>query len=122
MSHPYYYPIQPGGYMQPNAPNPQDAQQHQLNILLNAAKTGAVIGAAGAGAVQLHRYQQEGITWDQAARGTLKGALEVSLATTAATAVGSLFNNSALSLAATLATGTAVMYVLTRPKEAATGE
>lgn len=121
MSHPYYYPMQPGGHMQPYAPNPQDPQ-YQLHVLLDAAKTGAVIGAAGAAAVQLHRYQQEGITWEQAARGTAKGALQVGLAATAATAVGRLFDNSALSLAATLATGTAVMYALTRPEEAAADE
>ena len=122
MSHPNYYyglqQMQPGGYMQPGM-TPEQAQQYQLNILLDAAKTGAMIGATGAAAMQLHRYQNEGVTWQEAARATATGALQVGTAVTAATAVGRLFNNSALSTIASLATGTAVMYALTRPKEEA---
>lgn len=113
-----YYPMQPMGYMQPH-----DLQQQQeFNLLMNAATTGAVIGGTGAAAMQLRRYQQGQATWQDAARGTLKGALQVSVAATAATAVGRMFNNPALSLAATLATGTAVMYVLTREQEEAVDE
>ena len=129
MTHHYYYPMQAGpqpgeqagGYMQPGMTYEQ-AQQYQINMLLDAAKTGAVVGGAGAAAIQLHRYRRDGISWQEAARGTLEGALKVSVETTAATAVGRLFDNSALSLMATLATGTAVMYALNRPREEAVDE
>lgn len=123
MSHNYYYPMQPGMTM-PQAMTQQSTQQQQeLNLLLNAAKTGAIIGGSGAAAMQLHRYHREGIAWQEAATGTLKGALQVGVAATAATAVGRMFgNNTALSLAATLLTGTAVMYVMNKPKEEASDE
>jgi hypothetical protein len=122
MTHPYYYPMQPVAPMQPNVPQNPYFHPADINVLLDAAKTGAMVGAAGAGAVQLHRYQQEGISWQEAYRGTVKGALQVGIATTAATAVGRMFDNKALSLLATLATGTAVMYVLNKPKEEAADE
>lgn len=109
----YYYPPMP------YAPaKRKDARTWELQQLTNAAKNGAIIGGTGAAAIQLRRMQNEGIGWDEVAKGTLKGAAQVGLAATAATAVGSLFrNNQALSLAATLATGTAVMYVLNHETE-----
>jgi len=119
MTH-YYY--NPGAYMQngmqpANHANGMTQQQYEMNVLLEAAKTGAIIGGTGAAAMQLHKYQQGGMTWQEAATGTVKGAFQVGVAATAATAVGRMFGqNNALSLAATLATGTAVMYVLNRPK------
>jgi hypothetical protein len=114
----YYYPMQPGVPMQPVNQPAQYYYQYDMNVLLDAAKTGAIIGGAGAAALQLHRYHNEGITWQEAAQGTVKGAFQVGVAATAATAVGRLFgNHTALGLVATLATGTAVMYVLNKPKE-----
>lgn len=111
MTH-YYYPPLP--YARQNA---ADSRSMELRQLAEAAKTGAIIGGTGAAALQLRQMQQQRIGWQQAARGTLKGAAQVSLAATAATAVGNLFNNKALSLAATLATGTAVMYALNKECE-----
>lgn len=123
MSQYYYYPMQPSVPMHPGPVQSPDAQQHELSMLMDAAKTGAIIGATGAAAMQLHRHHQEGISLREGVQGTVKGALHVGLAATAATAVGQLFrNSSALSLAATLATGTAVMYVLNKPDEAKADE
>ena len=114
MTQHYYYQGYPMGY----APEHQTAYQQELNMLMEAAKTGAIIGGTGAAAYQMHRYHNEGVSWQEAATGTVKGALQVSVAATAATAVGHMFGgNKALSLAATLVTGTAVMYALTKPKE-----
>lgn len=117
----YYYQMQnsvsaPAGLS--NYIDPYD-----YSVLANAAKTGAIVGAAGAAAMQLHRYRQEGTSWQAAASNTAVGAMQVAVATTAATAVGQMFKqNSLLSLAATLATGTAVMYALSNTQEKSTDE
>lgn len=96
---------------------------YDYSVLVHAAKTGAIVGAAGAAAMQLHRYRQEGTSWRDAASNTAMGAMQVAVATTAATAAGHMFKkNSLLSLAATLVTGTAVMYSLTHTRENSTDE
>lgn len=119
MTH-YYY----GTAMQPYATYPQQVdpnqQQHQdMNLLLNAARTGAMVGATGAAAMNLHQVRNDGMGWQQAATNTIKVGVTAGVATAAATAVGRMFvRHPALSLAATLVTGTAVMYALTdRRKE-----
>lgn len=92
---------------------PYDPARQQYDRLFNAAKFGAVVGATGAAAHNLHRLRRDGISPQQAALNTARAGLGAGAATAAAAAVGGLFGRSAwLSLAATLATGTAVMYVL----------
>ena len=124
MSHYYHY----GHPMQPYAANPQPVdpamQQHQdMNLLLNAAKTGALIGATGAAAMNLHHMRNDGMSWQQAATNTVKVGVTAGVATAAATAVGRMFTrHPALSLAATLVTGTAVMYALNDNKPEAADE
>jgi hypothetical protein len=109
MTH-HYYPMHA---MQPYAPQQQEMQQHDLNLLLNAAKTGAVVGATGAAAMNLHRIRRAEIDWQQALGNTIKVGFTAGVATAAAAAVGQMFTRRPLlSLAATLATGTAVMYAL----------
>jgi hypothetical protein len=116
----HYYPMQP---MQSYDPQQQLQQQHEMNLLMNAAKTGAMVGASGAAAYNLHRMRNEGITWQEAAMNTAKVGFTAGVATAAATAVGHMFSrHPALSLAATLATGTAVMYALTNGKKEASDE
>lgn len=87
----------------------------EWQALLAAGKTGAVVGTAGAAAMNLHRMQQEGIPWQTALRSTAQTGLYAGIATAAATAVGRMAGpNRMLALAATLTTGAAVMYTLTR--------
>jgi hypothetical protein len=111
MNH-YYYQ----NAMQPYAPqqaDPVQQQQQDMSLLLNAAKTGAIVGGTGAAAMNLHRMRQDGLAWQQAATNTLKVSLTAGVATAAATAVGRMFvRHPTLSLVATIATGTAVMYAL----------
>lgn len=117
---PYYQP----NAMQPYVPqriDPMQQQQQDLHLLLNAAKTGAIVGATGAAAQNLHQMRNDGLDWQQALTNTARIGLTVGVATAAATAVGRMFSRQpTLSLLATLATGTAVMYVLT-DKKGATG-
>jgi hypothetical protein len=99
--------------MQPYAPQQQEMQQHDLQLLLNAAKTGAVVGATGAAAMNLHRIRRSEIDWQEALGNTIKVGFTTGVATAAAAAVGQMVaRHPLLSLAATLATGTAVMYAL----------
>lgn len=98
-----YYPVQ----------TVQRLRQPDVGVLLDAAKTGVIVGSAGAAAANLLRMRQQEIVWQQALSNTLKTGLSVGVATTAATAVGQVFaQKPLLSLAATLLTGTAVMYAL----------
>lgn len=109
------------------APNPSYGGRHMAldpytpaypsawQTLLAAGKTGAIVGTAGAAAANLHRMQREGGSWQTALRNTAQAGLHAGIATAAATAVGRMAGpNRILTLAATLATGTAVMYTLTR--------
>lgn len=100
--------------MQAYEPTYEMQQRHEMNLLLNAARTGAVVGATGAAAVNLHRMRNAGIGWQEALTNTVKVGFTAGVATAAAAAVGQMFGrHPVLSLAASLATGTAVMYVLT---------
>ncbi|MCP5426015.1 MAG: hypothetical protein H6970_13255 [Gammaproteobacteria bacterium] len=98
----YYYPAQ--------------GQSHQTAVCgnyLEQGKFGAVVGLCGAGAANLRRYQRAEINAGEALLGTLKTGLYTGLATAAAGLVADRFHHSpALTLLATLATGTAVMYAL----------
>jgi hypothetical protein len=93
-------------------------QQQELNWLLEAARTGMIVGGAGAAALNLHRMRDHGMGWQEALGSTLKTSLKAGTATAAASAVGRMFaGNPALAVVATLATGTAVMYALTGPQK-----
>ena len=117
----YPYPMQP--YSPPNPADPAQQQQQDINLLMNAAKTGAVVGATGAAAMNLHHIRNNGMSWQDAATNTVKAGFTAGVATAAATAVGRMFvRNPTLSLAATLVAGTAVMYVLTDKKKEADDE
>ena len=117
----YPYPMQP--YSPPNTIDPAQQRQQDINLLMNAARTGAVVGATGAAAMNLHRMRNKGMGWQEAATNTVKAGFTAGVATAAATAVGRMFvRHPALSLAATLAAGTAVMYVLTDQKKEAGDE
>lgn len=113
MTH-HYYPLANMPYEQQQAWQ----QRHDMNLLLNAARTGALIGATGAAALNLHRLRNDETSWQQALAQTAKVGLTAGVATAAATAVGRMFiRYPALSMAATFATGTAVMYVLTEQRK-----
>ena len=72
-----------------------------------------MVGACGAGAQNLRRYQDQEVDPAAAITATLKASLAAGLAAGTAGLVASQFRSSpALSLLATLATGTAVMYAL----------
>ena len=91
--------------------------QPDLNRLLDAAKVGAMVGASGAAAYNLHRVRKQEIDWQQGLRDTAKVSLKAGAATAAATAVGHMFSkHPLLSIAATLTTATAVMYALNNGK------
>jgi hypothetical protein len=114
-----YYPMQPAQMFEQQALQ----QQNDMNLLMNAAQTGAIVGATGAAAVNLHRMRNDEATWQQALTNTAKVGLSAGVATAAATAVGRMFvRHPVLSLAATLATGTAVMYVLSDKRKEANNE
>lgn len=118
MSRQHYYPSYPYGYSMPNRSLIEQGRQErsagELNTILDAVQTGALVGAAGAGAAQLHRLHNHEITWQEALIGTVKGAATTGIATAAAASVGHLVkDNRTLSLATALTTATAVMYALT---------
>lgn len=97
---------------------PGTAPPTEWPILMDAARTGAIVGIAGAAAMNLHRMQREGIPWQAALRSTTEAGLYAGIATAAATAVGRMAGrNPLLTLAATLTTGTAVMYALTSRRQ-----
>lgn len=110
----YYYPLAQMPYQQQQAWQ----ERHDLKLLLDAATTGALIGATGAAAMNLHRIRNDETNWQRALSQTAKVGLTAGVATVAATAVGRMFMRyPALSIAATFATGTAVMYVLTEQRK-----
>ena len=122
MTH-HYYPMTPMHPLQ-GCEQPQPMQPwHDNRVLWNAAATGAIVGATGAAALSLHRRRDQGIPWQQVLTDTARAGLTAGVATAAATAVGRmLVRHPAWSLAATVATGTAVMYVLTDQKKEAASE
>jgi hypothetical protein len=81
--------------------------------VVEMGKIGAVVGLCGAAALNLHRLQAGEVDRRDAALDTLRGGAIAGVATAAATLVGSRFGSDLLGLAATLATGTAVVYALT---------
>ena len=101
----------------------QMTQQQELSMLLHAARTGAMVGATGAAAVNLHRMRRNETDWRQALSNTAKVGLTAGVATAAAAAVSQLFaRHRTLSVVAGLATGTAVMYALSNDKKAGKAE
>jgi hypothetical protein len=81
------------------------------------AKLGTLIGLTGAGALNLHRYQQGELVPSEAALNTLRAGVASGLATAAASLVASQFRSPTLAIAATLVTGTAAMYALNAPSK-----
>ncbi|MEQ8602099.1 MAG: hypothetical protein RIB45_02180 [Marivibrio sp.] len=101
---------------------PHDARGQEMRELLHAAQTGALIGAAGAAAVHLHRMRDGGTTMRAAAADMAKAGATVAAANTAATAVArTLGGGPVVSLLTALATGAAVTYALTETPKAEEG-
>ena len=98
-----YYPV---SYYHSGYPAP-------ANGMLEAGKTGAVVGLCGAAAANLHRLRQDQVSRQEAAMATLRTSAASGLAAAAASVAASQFRSPALSLAATVAAGTAVMYAMT---------
>lgn len=88
---------------------PMDRDVRQL---AGAAGTGALIGAAGAAALGLHRVRHQEQTPADALSDTIRAGAATGAATAAAAAVSSMVGRSPmLSLATAFATATAVSYV-----------
>lgn len=94
------------------APHRRRSSASYTNNYLELGKFGAVVGLCGAGAANLRRLQAEQVTPGEALFDTLRTGVAAGLATATARFVADRFRSSALSLAATLVTGTAVMYTL----------
>lgn len=93
------------------------------NPYLETGKIGAVVGLCGAGAVNLGRVRRDEVGQAEAVVDTLRVGFVSGLATATATLVANQFRSPALSLLATLVTGTAVMYVLSEePRKDSSGE
>lgn len=91
---------------------------HASPSLVELGKLGAVVGLCGAGAHNLRRLRRNEIAPGTALTNTLGVGIASGLATASAGLVASAFRpSSLLSLAATLATGTAVMYALGQATE-----
>lgn len=104
-----HYPLPRYG----ESPSPTTAR------LLEFGKFGAVVGLCGAGARNLQRLRRDEIEAGRALADTLRVGVASGLATATAGLVASVFRSSSLlALAATLATGTAVMYALNRESDA----
>ncbi len=87
--------------------------------LVEMGKLGALVGLCGAGADNLRRVRREEIEPAAALAETLRVGLAAGLATATAALVASPLRPSPpLSLIATLATGTAVMYALSQESTA----
>lgn len=100
-----------------------DPRRPALNAahLIELGRLGAVVGLCGAGAHNLRRLRREEIEPAAAVADTLRVGVASGLATAAAGWVASAFRPaSLLALAATLATGTAVMYALDQRSDAPT--
>ena len=85
---------------------------HSSAFYVEMGKIGAVVGLCGAGAANIRRVRNDEISNDEALVNTVRSSVAGGLATAAATMVANQFRGSTLSLLATLATGTAVMYAL----------
>jgi hypothetical protein len=87
-------------------------QYQPQNNPVEMGKLGAVVGLCGAGAANLHRLRREEISGGEALVNTLKSGVATGIAAATAALVVAPIRSSSLSLVATLATGTAVMYML----------
>ena len=110
----YNYPAIP---MHRQQANPVMAQSQwpstpNTNSYLELGKFGAIVGFCGASAANLRRVQGNEITGSEALFDSLRTGVAAGLATATAGFVANQFRSSFLSMAATLATGTAVMYAL----------
>lgn len=104
-----YYPMTQEPYpgmvaYQPPVPN--------TSTYWELGKLGAVVGVCGAGATNLRRLQRAEISTGEALVHTLQAGVASGMATATAGLAGSQFRSSLVSLVATVAAGTAVMYVL----------
>lgn len=86
--------------------------QDSPRTYVDMGRLGAVVGLCGAGAANLWRLQRDEISRTTAVVDTLRVGVASGLATAAASLVAGQFRSPTLSLLATLATGTAVMYAL----------
>jgi hypothetical protein len=100
-------------YPYPYRSVPMSQSQGAFGPALALGKIGLVVGLCGAGAANLHRLQAGTVDQRGALLDTLRGGAVAGVATAAAALVASNFRSDLLSLAATLATGTAVAYALT---------
>lgn len=94
-------------------PSAYPAHASQAGTPLAMGKVGAVVGVCGAGAANLHRLQKHEVSGGDAVVDTLRAGLISGLAAASATYVAGQFRSPAMSLLATVATGTAVAYALT---------
>lgn len=109
-----YYP---NPYPQQNPTTTPVNNTQELNLLWSAVKTGAMVGATGATALGLHQISKQQMDSKAVAKNIVKTTATVGIASGAAAAVGALLKKQpALSLLASFATGTAVMYVLNKPQ------
>lgn len=110
-----WYPPMASGQAMPTYPVLYNSTSYSPVAAFQMAKLGTLIGLTGAGAMNLHRYQQGELPPSEAALNTLRTGVASGLATAAATLVASQFRSPTLALAATLVTGTAAMYALNAP-------
>ncbi len=101
---------------------PHRPSAHPNTNYLELGKFGAIVGFCGAGAANLRRMQRDEISGSEVLFDSLRTAVAAGLATATASFVANQFRSSSLSLAATLATGTAVMYVLNTESREKTDE
>ncbi len=107
----YYYNY-PNGYRLPAYPN------YAASPVANAFKTGAMIGATGATAINLYQWSKGQVEPQEAVKSVLRAGVTTGLAAGAAKAAGTLFKEQpVLSTLASFAAGTAVAYALTQPEE-----
>ena len=112
---PGIHPAQPQAFRQQvysMAPHQRQSTAPYTNSYLELGKFGAVVGLCGAGAANLRRLQADELSRGEALFDTLRTGVAAGLATATAGLVANQFRSPSLSLLATLATGTAVMYVL----------
>jgi hypothetical protein len=112
----YYYPAVPIHPQQANAGMSKSqwpsTPYPYTNNYLELGKFGAIVGFCGASAANLRRVQGKEISGSEALLDSLRTGVAAGLATATAGYVANQFRGSLLSFAATLATGTAVMYAL----------
>ncbi len=107
-----YYPQQ----AYPLAPYQRPSSVPYTNRYLELGKLGALVGLCGAGAANLRRLEADQVTRGEALFDTLRTGVAAGLATATAGFVADQFRSPAISLLATLATGTAMMYIQSTEK------